>query len=108
MSFLSKLTGRFQKQVNPAIFQFFNPSSMPKMGEKEYLRAYKGWVYAATNAIAERMADIELKLETKGVDGWKEVEEHEALDLVHKVNEFTSYYDLIYGTHVTDELLDVS
>ena len=46
-------------------FGFFNNTSLPKMEEKEQLRTYHGWVHACTNAIAERVVDIDLKLQTK-------------------------------------------
>src|SRR5438132_3704823 len=74
MSFIDSIKGLFQKQANPAIFGFFANSSMPKMGEKEFLKAYRGWVHACVNAIAQPIADIEVKLEQKTKDGWQEVE----------------------------------
>jgi phage portal protein BeeE len=81
-----KLFSADTKQANPAIFGFFSASAMPKMGEKEFLKAYRGWVFACTNAIAERLADIELKLEQKTKDGWQELDSNitnPALDLIH-------------------------
>ncbi len=95
------------KQANPAIFGFFSASAMPKMGEKEFLKAYKGWVFACTNAIAERLADIELKLEQKTKDGWQEVDpntSNTALDLINHVNDFQSFYELVYGYGAYQEL----
>jgi len=95
------------KQANPAIFGFFNSTSMPKMGEKEFLKAYKGWVYACANAIAERIADIELKLQQNTKDGWQDLnpdDTNPALDLIHHVNDFQSFYELIYGYAAYQEL----
>ncbi len=105
MAFLDRVKSFLpQKQVNTALFQFFNPAAMPKMTERDYLRAYRGWVYAATNAIAERLADIDLTLQTKTSKGWENVDEHDALDLVHKVNPHMSYYELTFGTFAFQEL----
>ncbi len=107
MSLVGKFFNLFQKQVNPAIFGFFNPSSMPKMGEKEYLKAYRGWVYACSNAIAERLADIELKLQQKTKDGWQDLgpnDTNPALDLIYHVNDFQSFYELVYGYGAYQEL----
>jgi len=70
---------------------------MPKMGEKEFLKAYRGWVYACINAIARPISEIEVKLEKKAKDDWQEVDTHPAMDILHNVNDFISYGDLIYG-----------
>src|SRR4051812_7761183 len=98
LNFIKGLFSQTQKSANPAIFGFVAPSSMPKMGEKEYLKAYRGWVYACTNAIAQRISEIEVNLEKKNKDGWKEVDSHPALDILHNVNDFMSYSDLMFGT----------
>lgn len=74
------------------------------MGEKEYLLAYKGWVFACTNAVAKRMAYIELKLQTRQDGMWIDVPEHPVLDLIHKGNPFMSFYDLWYATQAFIEL----
>lgn len=104
MSFLDPLKGLFQKSVNTGIFSFFAPSDMPKMGEKEFLKAYQGWVYACVNAIAQPIAEADIKLERKTTDGWQPVDQNPALDILHNVNSFMSYYDLIYGTQAFIEL----
>src|SRR5947209_19777973 len=82
-----------QKQINSILFSFFAPSAMPQMNAQQFLAAYTDWVYACTSAIAKRMADIELKLQTKKDGDWIDVAEHPALDLIYKVNNFTSFYD---------------
>lgn len=107
MSFLDSIKGLFgpsQKSANPAIFGFFSPSAMPKMGEKEFLQAYKGWVFACTNAISQRISEIEMTLEKKVKDVWKPVDTHPALDTLHNVNDFMSYSDLMFGTQAYQEL----
>src|SRR5260370_18533682 len=82
----------FQKGFSQGIFGFINPSSLPKMGEREYLRSYNGRMFACVNAIAERVADIELKLQTKTGNDWKDVTTPQpAMQLLHDVNAFMSF-----------------
>jgi HK97 family phage portal protein len=104
MSLLSRLLSPFQKSVNTGIFSFFSPASMPHMTERQYLAAYKGWTYACVNAIAEAFAEIEIILQEKKKDGWQAVEDHKALDPLHKVNPFQSFLDLTYSTQAYLEL----
>ena len=94
-----------QKKFNSALFSFWSPQAMPKMKEKDFLNAYMGWVYACTNAIAERLADIDLHLQVKNKDlTWQNVEQHDCLTLLHTVNPFMSYSELLYATQAFLEL----
>lgn len=104
MSFLSKLFGRSEKTINSSIFGFYANTTIPHMRENEYLKAYRGWVYACVNAIAEAFAEIELKLQQRTTDGWKDVDEDPALDLLHRVNDFQTFLDLAYNTQAFLEL----
>jgi hypothetical protein len=97
MSVLDSIKGLFQKQVNPAIFGFFAPSAMPKMGEKEYLQAYRGWAHACVNAIAQRISEIEVNLEKKDKDSWKAIDAHPALSSSALDNRPAVYYSGAYG-----------
>jgi phage portal protein BeeE len=104
MSLLGKLFGRSEKAVNGSIFSFFSNSSLPHMAGKEFLKAYRGWTYACVNAIAEALSEIELTLQEKKKDGWQDLEQHKALELLHKVNDFQSFLDLAYATQAYLEL----
>lgn len=104
MSLLGRLFGQSQKSINSSIFSFLNPSAGSQFREGDYLRAYKGWVYACVNAIAEAFSEIELTLQQKAKDGWQDVPDHPALDLLHKVNNFQSFLDLTYATQAYLEL----
>src|SRR3954471_15984055 len=104
MSLLGRLFGQSQKSINSSIFSFLNPSAASQFREGDYLRAYKGWVYACVNAIAEAFSDIELSLQQKTKDGWNDIPDHAALDLLHKVNAFQSFLDLTYATQAYLEL----
>src|SRR5438132_1520306 len=109
MSFLDRLFKRSepvqQKSANPPLFSSLSLSAMPKMTERQYLEAYKGWVFTCTNAIARRMAAVELKLQQHNTNGdWIDIPNHEALDLIHRVNDFMSFYDLWFATQAYIEL----
>ena len=65
----------------------------PEMKIEEYLKAYKGWVFACVRVIAEETADIKLRLYRR-IDQteFDIVDNHPALDLLYKVNPlYTSY-----------------
>src|SRR5207249_4837302 len=94
-----------QKSVSNGLFGFFNTTSLPKIKEKEQLRTYHGWVYACTNAIAERVADIDLKLQTKVKTDWQDITTTQpAMELLHDVNSFMSFYDLVFNYQAFQEL----
>lgn len=64
-----------------------------------------GWVYACVRAIAEEIANIELKLFKLKSDGeQEEVFEHELLDLLSGVNSFQTGFELKYITAAHLEL----
>ena len=85
LNLIKGLFGQTQKSVNPAIFNFLSPSFMLKLDEKECLKAYRGCVFACTDAIAQRISEIEVNLEKKNKDSWKAVDNHPALDILHNV-----------------------
>lgn len=74
------------------------------MKERDFLNAYKGWVYACVNAIAEEIASINLRLIRKTKDGRQEIDNHLALNLLHDVNPFMSSSELFLGTQAYLEL----
>lgn len=76
---------------------------------EDYLTAYNGWVFAAVNAIAQKVASIDLKL-YKRITKNKQIElelvtEHESLSLLYNVNDFYTFYDLVESTQVYLELV---
>ena len=72
----------------------FGFSNLFTYTERRGLDAYISWVYACVNARAEEVANIKLYLYQNG----KEVENHPALDLLHNVNDYMSFYDLVNAT----------
>src|SRR5579885_64622 len=92
--------------TNNGVFGFVAPTSMPAMNEREFLKAYRGWVYACTDKIANRMADIELLFQKKNKDGdWETVNEgHQAMQLLYDVNDFMSFGELMYNYSAFQDL----
>lgn len=93
-----------KKQINSSLFAFLLGTQAPDMKGRDYLNAYKGWVYACVNAIAEEVASIDLRLIRKTKDGRQEIDNHLALNLLHDVNPFTSSSELLLGTQAYLEL----
>lgn len=79
----------------------------PGRKAEDYLTAYKGIPYRAISAIAQDVANIELKLYRKrmkrGKPDIEEIYEHEALSLLYHVNDFATFYDLIEANTVFGE-----
>lgn len=99
------LDNLFKKQAgNSSVFSFLFGKSAPDMRGRDYLNAYKGWVYACVNAIAEEVATVDLRLMRKTKDGKQEVDNHLALNLLHDVNPFMSSSELFLGTQAYLEL----
>lgn len=76
----------------------------PGRKASEYLTAYKGIAYSAIRAISQDVASINLKLYkrkmVRGKPEFDEVLEHESLSLLHEVNSFSTFYDLMEATQV--------
>ena len=75
-----------------------------KAKKREFLNEMKGWVGSAVSAISDNIASIEIKLFKTTKDGVEEVVEHPILDLLFKVNSFTTYFDHFWLTQSFLEL----
>ena len=53
---------------------------------KEYLEQLKGWVASCITAIADELATIQIRLYQHTPKGIEEIEEHDVLNLLYKVN----------------------
>lgn len=105
MGLLDTLFGRGRtKQVNRGLFSFPLNNAAPDMKGADFLDAYKGWVYACVNAIAEDIADLQLRLERKSGANWVSVENHLALGPLHDVNPFMTSSELWLNTQSFLEL----
>ncbi len=59
-----------------------------------------GWVYACASVIAEAVARTEFRLYKVSSKGPVEIDNHPLLDLLYKVNGFTTAYDHIYKSQM--------
>ncbi len=72
---------------------------------QQFLEANKSWVYACTQAIAQEVSNIDLKLMKTNADGEvEEVENHEIKDLLKKVNPRMTKHQLLEITQSHLEL----
>lgn len=73
----------------------------PNKKDSEYLESTTtGWVYACANAIAIEVASINLRLYKQTSEGPVEITKHPLLDLLYRVNAFTTSYDHWYRTQM--------
>jgi len=72
--------------------------------QQQFLKAYKGWVYACVNAIANEVAEIQLVLKRKTADGDEVIDEHELIDLLARVNPRMTQSELLLITQSHLEL----
>ncbi len=93
-----------QADINTGLFSFLFGRAAPDWKSNDYYGAYKGWVYACVNAIAEEVGSMELHLFQKTADGVKEVENHMALNLLHDVNPHMTSSELLL---ITQSYLDI-
>ena len=73
--------------------------------QTEFLKEMKGWVFSCINAISDEIAAIDIKLYRKKGDKVEEVTEHEILDLLFKVNNYTTKFDQFWLTSAYLELV---
>jgi len=81
----------------------------PAKKAKDYLEAYRSWVYAAVSRIADQIAAMNLDLykikRTRTEVETEKVEEHPALALLAHVNDFTTQSQLFGLTQIYLELM---
>lgn len=78
---------------------FLSGTIPPTRKESELLGASVGWVYACAGVIADELANIRVRLYKNVGDGdVKEIEDHPALDIIHRANEFTTKFDHFWMT----------
>lgn len=109
---MAKKSGKIEKNIGnppPVSAVVSSYPQAPALKAEEYLTAYKGYVHTAISAIAHEIASIDLRLyrihrTSRGVET-EELQEHEALSLLHFANPFMTQYDLFEGTQIYSELV---
>jgi len=111
MSIWKKFTQLFKEEQTPEPINVngFDAFGMSEYGDsssksKIYLEEMKGWVGACVNVISDEVASIKIKLYKYEKDGVEEVFEHPVLDLIYKVNDFTTKFDHFWITQSYLEL----
>lgn len=73
----------------------------PEKKDTEHLKATTtGWVFSCANAISNEVASVDFKLMRQTADGPVEIVKHPLLDLLYKVNSYTTCYDHWYRTQM--------
>src|SRR3954468_21408317 len=76
----------------------YKPTIAKSVDAAKAMANFTGWSYAAVNAIAREVANIQLRLYTINGDDHEEQDEHELLDLLEGVNETMTGIELKYVT----------
>lgn len=107
---LQKLFERFKRKAGvPPILDtgtadpFLIWRSTKRVSPERAMQVYAGWVYACIRAIAEELANMELRLyRVKGDGTREELFDHEVLDLLNAVNDQQTGYEFRYllGAHL--------
>ncbi len=72
--------------------------SPPDWKATDYLKASKSWVYACVSAIADEVASINFRLYKKTGKKMEEIFDHDLLDVLYRVNDFTTKFDHFWLT----------
>ena len=67
--------------------------SAPAWKTEEYLKQAKGWVYSCVSAISDEIATTNFHLYQRKGNEVEEIFEHDLLDLLFKVNDYTTKFD---------------
>jgi len=71
---------------------------------KALIKEMKGWVGACVNVISDEIGNLDLRLYEKNGENIEEVTEHPVLDLLYRVNEWTTKFDHFWLTQAYLEL----
>jgi phage portal protein BeeE len=68
----------------------YRPSGAKHVSAAKAMKNFTGWTYAAVNAIASEVSNIQLRLYKISGDAHEELEDHPLLELLETVNEATT------------------
>lgn len=94
----------FKKENAQSVFQFIQGNLAPDMKGRDFLAAYKGWVYACVNAIAEDVASTDFHFVREKSTGDTIDDESLVMNLLKNVNPFMSSSELLLYTQSFLEL----
>ena len=93
-----------QSRITPTGFEAQAYSKDVAPVKSDYLNEMKGWTGTSVTAIADQLASIKIRLYKYTKDGSEEVVQHDVLDLLFKVNDFTTKFDHFWLTQAYLEL----
>ena len=97
----------YRKQINVSTLSGFGLPSWPFTKTLDYLEAYKSWVFACVNARAEEVSHINIQLNkviNRKTGETEEVDDHEVLSLLRKVNPWMTSDELFEYTQSYKDL----
>lgn len=90
-------------------FQVYDIPEPPNKKTADYIKSMKGWVYRCTKSIAQEIASVEFVLYKRTNKGEvEEVNQHEILDLLERVNSFETKFHFFESYGVYQELVGES
>lgn len=106
MGFLDRVFGRKAESNGPQSLPMTSVSSPYSTSEgfRGGLDEYKGWTYACTRAIAEKVGSIELQLNRRKGDDIEIIHDHPVLTLLRDANPFMTFQDIAVATQSYLEL----
>jgi len=97
----------YVKEVAVSTVGALNLPSHPSNKAQQYLAGYKGWVYGCVKARSNDVATIKLhlfKVKSREKRETEEVFDHDVLSLLHSVNPFMTFRDLVFNTQANKDL----
>ena len=88
----------------PTGYEVSNYGGDTSTKKTKFLEAMRSWTYASVSAIADEVAKIEIRLFEKKGDEIIEIKEHPILDVLSRVNDFTTQFDHFWLTQSYLEL----
>src|SRR5215211_4856746 len=88
----------FAKSAPSTLFSVVFPQAPAGLQNREFLKAYKGWVFACVRVIANEVGTVELQFQKKTTVGWTQVKSLPSLDILATTNPFTTTDGLYQGT----------
>lgn len=93
-----KLKGKLEEKQFDMLSEVNNIFGVPfsKTNQQEILGSLVSWAYTNINAIAEAVSEVELKLYRYKDNKVEEIFEHDAIELLYRVNDYTTQQDHFY------------
>lgn len=88
----------FAESTPASLFSVVFPQASAGLQIRQYLKAYRGWMYACIRAITTGVGTIEFQLQKKSAAGWAEVKIHPPFEGLATARSFTTTDGLYRAT----------